>query len=206
MLVSAYHYYGAGEYGLRVAEHPYIAPTGVEFAADSTELPIGGTERLVYSLIPANATNQNVTFTSSDESVVTVSENGIASGIAVGSAIITVTTEEGGFTDTITVNVVNRTVLFEETFDNSPNDRWVRRTGAASDTYWYFSNGAKAHGGSGGFAASDSFDEDYSASPDNWLISPAVELSGDSAVFNISSPATDLPVNITNSDSARPII
>lgn len=73
----------------------------------------------------------------------TVSENGIASGVAVGSAIITVTTEEGGFTDTITVNVVNRTVLFEETFDNSPNDRWVRRTGAASDTYWYFSNGAK---------------------------------------------------------------
>lgn len=185
VLVSAYHYYGAGEYGLRVAEHPYIAPTGVEFAADSTELPIGGTERLVYSLIPANATNQNVTFTSSDESVVTVSENGIASGVAVGSAIITVTTEEGGFTDTITVNVVNRTVLFEETFDNSPNDRWVRRTGAASDTYWYFSNGAKAHGGSGGFAASDSFDEDYSASPDNWLISPAIELSGDSAVYTL---------------------
>ena len=117
VLVSAYHYYGAGEYGLRVAEHPYIVPTGVEFAADSTELPIGGTERLVYSLIPANATNQNVTFTSSDESVVTVSENGIASGVAVGSAIITVTTEEGGFTDTITVNVVNRTVLFEETFE-----------------------------------------------------------------------------------------
>ena len=115
----------------------------------------------------------------------TVSENGIASGIAVGSAIITVTTEEGGFTDTITVNVVNRTVLFEETFDNSPNDRWVRRTGAASDTYWYFSNGAKAHGGSGGFAASDSFDEDYSASPDNWLISPAIELSGDSAVYTL---------------------
>lgn len=116
VLVSAYHYYGAGEYGLRVAEHPYIAPTGVEFAADSTELPIGGTERLVYSLIPANATNQNVTFTSSD---------------------------------------------------------------------WYFSNGAKAHGGSGGFAASDSFDEDYPASPDNWLISPAIELSGDSAVYTL---------------------
>lgn len=57
--------------------------------------------------------------------------------------------------------------------------------GCASDTYWYFSNGAKAHGGSGGFAASDSFDEDYSASPDNWLISPAIELSGDSAVYTL---------------------
>ena len=31
--------------------------------------------------------------------------------------------------------------------------------------------------------SSDSFDEDYSASPDNWLIAPAIELSGDSAVY-----------------------
>lgn len=185
VLISSYHYYGVGEYGLRVAEHPYVNVAGVEFASDSMELPIGGTEQLAYSTIPANANNQNVTFVSSNEAVVTVDENGAATGIAPGSAVITVTTEEGGFTDTITVNVINRTVLFEETFDNSPNDRWIRRTGAASDTYWYFSNGAKAHGGSGGFAASDSFDEDYSATPDNWLISPAVELSGDNAVYTL---------------------
>lgn len=62
----------------------------------------GLTETLTATVSPANAGNQNVTWTSSDPSVATVS----ATGVKKGTATITVTTEEGGFTASCAVNVV----------------------------------------------------------------------------------------------------
>jgi uncharacterized protein YjdB len=46
---------------------------------------------------PANATNKNVTWESSNTNVATVASNGAVTGVTEGSATITVTTEEGGF-------------------------------------------------------------------------------------------------------------
>ena len=51
------------------------------------------------------AFNREVTFTSSDESVATVDENGLVTGVTQGEAVITVTTEDGSFTDTCQVSV-----------------------------------------------------------------------------------------------------
>ena len=60
----------------------------------------GATETLVATIEPATATNKNVTWTSSDKTYATVDENGVITPLAIGGATITVTTEDGGFTDT----------------------------------------------------------------------------------------------------------
>jgi hypothetical protein len=54
---------------------------------------------------PANATNQNVTWVSSATAIATVSASGLVTGIAVGTATITVTTQDGGFTAPSTITV-----------------------------------------------------------------------------------------------------
>ena len=74
---------------------------------DKTEqvLAVGEKAVLVATVFPANATNTNVLWSSSDESVVTVSATGIVTGVSAGSAIITVTTIDGGKTATCNVTV-----------------------------------------------------------------------------------------------------
>jgi hypothetical protein len=61
-------------------------------------------ETLVATIAPANATNKAVTWSSSDSNVATVT-NGTVSFVAAGSATITATTVDGGFTATCVVTV-----------------------------------------------------------------------------------------------------
>jgi len=60
---------------------------------DQGLLAIGETDTLVATIIPSNATNQNVSWSTSNEEVLTVS-NGIVTAVGVGNATITVTTED----------------------------------------------------------------------------------------------------------------
>jgi hypothetical protein len=62
---------------------------------------------LIATVLPENAANKNVSWSSSDESVATVDAYGNVDGIASGSATITATTEDGGFTATCEVTVNN---------------------------------------------------------------------------------------------------
>lgn len=61
-----------------------------------TTLAADGTEVLIATVVPADATNQNVTWDTSDPSVATVDANGVVKAEAPGIAVITVTTEDGG--------------------------------------------------------------------------------------------------------------
>ena len=60
---------------------------------------------LTATISPDNATNKNITWTSSDPNVATVDENGNVTAIAVGTATITVKTEDGNKTDECAVTV-----------------------------------------------------------------------------------------------------
>lgn len=84
-----------------------VAVTGVNLNTNSFEVYKGNTFNLVATVTPTGATNQNVTWESADPSVATV-ENGVVTGVNMGSTTITVTTVDGGFTDeaTVTVNPV----------------------------------------------------------------------------------------------------
>lgn len=54
---------------------------------------------------PSNATNKSVSWSSDDDTVATVDSNGKVTGVAEGIVNITVTTSDGGFTDTCEVLV-----------------------------------------------------------------------------------------------------
>jgi hypothetical protein len=61
----------------------------------SLALTVGSTEQLNAIVSPSNATDQSVTWSSSNSSVATVSPTGLVTGISNGSATITVTTSDG---------------------------------------------------------------------------------------------------------------
>ncbi|MCL2291031.1 MAG: DUF4465 domain-containing protein [Bacteroidetes bacterium] len=62
--------------------------------------------QLTAIVLPENATNKNVTWKSSDETVATVNENGLVTAIAEGTANITVITEDEDFEDLCAVTVL----------------------------------------------------------------------------------------------------
>ena len=90
-----------------VEEIGTIVAEGVTLNKTSLSLGIGGTEQLVATIEPEGTTNQNVTWASDNESIATVDEAGIVTGVALGTATITVTTESRGKTATCTVTVSN---------------------------------------------------------------------------------------------------
>jgi hypothetical protein len=72
----------------------------------TSQISAGHTDELVATVLPANATNRAVAWTTSNASVATVSSSGLVSAIAAGAATITVTTADGGKTATCAVTVV----------------------------------------------------------------------------------------------------
>ena len=85
----------------------YVAPvhaTGVTLDKTSASVKQGKTITLTATVAPADAVNKNVTWSSNNASVATVS-NGVVTGVATGNAKITVTTEDGSHTASCTVTV-----------------------------------------------------------------------------------------------------
>lgn len=81
-----------------------IPVTGVKLSPSSTEVGKGDSVTLTFAVEPSNATNKNVTWSSSDKNVATVS-NGVVTGVKEGTATITVKTVDGGYTATCKVTV-----------------------------------------------------------------------------------------------------
>ena len=82
-----------------------VLVTGVSLNESSVTLLVGNTEQLTATVAPANATDKNVTWTSSNTNVATVSANGLITTISAGTATITATTQVGGYTASCIVTV-----------------------------------------------------------------------------------------------------
>ena len=82
-----------------------ISVTGVSLDESSITLDVGGSKTLAATVTPDNATNKKVRWTSDNETVATVSEDGVVTAVAGGTAVITATTHDGLFTATCTVTV-----------------------------------------------------------------------------------------------------
>lgn len=83
-----------------------VPTTGVTLLQDTLEISKGEQETLVANVLPDDSTDKRVTWGSSDVSVASVDQKGKVTGLTTGTSTITVTTEVGGFTDSITVSVV----------------------------------------------------------------------------------------------------
>jgi uncharacterized protein YjdB len=86
-----------------------VPVTGVSITQSALNLTPGGTGMLTAAVLPSNATNQGILWSSSNPVVATVSVSGgqsatVTAGTA-GTAVITVTTEDGGYSSTCTVTV-----------------------------------------------------------------------------------------------------
>lgn len=82
-----------------------VEVTSVALTPSSLTLKKGGVATLTPVITPANATNKNVTYTSSNQSVATVDAAGKVTALEKGTAVITVTTADGNKTATCTVTV-----------------------------------------------------------------------------------------------------
>jgi len=80
-----------------------VTVTGVKLNKNITTINVGANETLSATIIPTNATNKNVTWSSSVPTIAMVDQNGIVKAIKAGTAIITVTTQDGSKTASCTV-------------------------------------------------------------------------------------------------------
>lgn len=78
---------------------------GVGVSPSSDIIEVGDTLELNATVYPINATNKAVTWSTSDDSVATVDENGVVTAVGEGEATITATTVEGNKTDTCAITV-----------------------------------------------------------------------------------------------------
>ena len=81
-----------------------IAVTGVSLPA-SINLIVGEALTLTPTITPSNATNQNLSWSSSNSGIAAVSADGLVTAVAAGTAAITVSTADGGKTASSNVTV-----------------------------------------------------------------------------------------------------
>ena len=82
-----------------------VTVTGVELNKSEIELSVNETEALTATVLPENAPDKTVSWSSSNTNVATVSSNGVVTAVSAGTAVITVTTNTGGKTATCVVTV-----------------------------------------------------------------------------------------------------
>ncbi len=82
-----------------------IAVTGVKISKSKKTMRVGQTYQISTTITPSNATNQEVTYKTSNKKVCKVDANGVVTAKKVGTAKITVTTKDGSKTATIKITV-----------------------------------------------------------------------------------------------------
>ena len=87
-----------------------IPVNDVYLSKTQAELLVGGSIQLYAHVLPDNATNQKVTWSSSKTSVATVSSAGLVIAKSAGTAAITAKTVDGGYTATCFVTVTKESI------------------------------------------------------------------------------------------------
>ena len=87
-----------------------VPVTGVSLDRTSAEIIKGDSMTLTATVVPSNAMNKNVIWTSSDPSVATVSQSGVVTALEFGTTTISVNSFDGNKSATCVVTVVKRSV------------------------------------------------------------------------------------------------
>jgi uncharacterized protein YjdB len=83
----------------------HVPVTGVTLNKTNLAITVDTSETLMAGILPSDATNKNVSWKSNDDTIAAVSADGTVTGMSVGAAMITVTTQDGGFMATCAVTV-----------------------------------------------------------------------------------------------------
>jgi|GEM_PF-4324972 len=95
-----------------------ISVTGVAIQpVGPTTMFVNQTLQLTAAVSPANATNKNVNWESSDQQIVTVTSSGLVTAVGLGNVSVTVRTLDGGHTAVASINVTPRLTFADIPFD-----------------------------------------------------------------------------------------
>ena len=87
-----------------------VPVTEIKLDKSELSLQVGGTGKLTVTVLPSDATDRNVSYSSSDEKVATVSPDGTVTAVGVGKATITVSSSDGKVKATCSVTVTAKEV------------------------------------------------------------------------------------------------
>ena len=82
-----------------------VSVSGVTLDKTTLSIEVGGTSTLTATVSPDNAADKSVAWSSDKTDIATVTDAGVVTGVAVGTATITVTTADGGKVATCQVTV-----------------------------------------------------------------------------------------------------
>ncbi len=97
--------YSLSQYNIDFMLIQYVPVTEVQLDKTSLTMEAGGNDIIAAEVLPYHANIQGVEWSSSNPSVATVSEEGLATGIHPGTAVITVTSVDGRETATCSIVV-----------------------------------------------------------------------------------------------------
>ncbi|WP_164849937.1 Ig-like domain-containing protein [Mucilaginibacter limnophilus] len=80
--------------------------TSIAISPGQVRIEIGSTQQLTTTILPADADNKGVTWSSSNDRVATVSANGLLTGVSAGAAIVTATTNDGNINAVSFISVI----------------------------------------------------------------------------------------------------
>lgn len=82
-----------------------VSVTGVTLSQKTASMKVGDTKTIAATIAPENATNKAITTSSDNEKVATFSADGTITAVSVGTANVSVTTVDGGFSASCAVTV-----------------------------------------------------------------------------------------------------
>lgn len=106
-----------------------IAVSGVTMSAEALTIATGESVTLTATITPADASDPTMHWTTADQTVATVSD-GVVEGVGAGTTTITVTTVDGGHSDTCDVTVVLGSYV-----EATAQGDVVRRNGVLTDPF-----------------------------------------------------------------------
>jgi uncharacterized repeat protein (TIGR02543 family) len=138
--------------------------TGVSLNKTSTTLyGIGRTEWLEAICTPYNADNQTVTWSSSNTSVARVEDYGRVTAVSAGTATITATTVDGGFTAscavTVSANIID--ILPNYTFENGTDISAWMFVSQAEANQWHIGTATSYEGSRSMYISNNGASYDY---------------------------------------------
>lgn len=83
----------------------YIPVTSITASIDNADIEAGQTAQITAAIEPTPASFDALTYTSSDETIATVNESGVVTGVGIGEATITVAAEVEDISKTVAVTV-----------------------------------------------------------------------------------------------------
>lgn len=121
--IEATNSFGSTKRNVRIVMQQPILVESIELNKTSIMLPTKVTETLTYKVLPENATNKKVVWSTSNKNIATV-ENGVISSVGAGNCIITCTSADGATSASCKVVISDATGL--STIDDVKN---MKKTG-----------------------------------------------------------------------------